>query len=138
MEQQFNSFESRLNREPKEQNTSIISAIKKRLIDMLSQGQTQLIEQDDRYEMESCQELSYEQISDWVLKYKPAEADSVLLVNMPNEQKKSKYRILIGVVFISQNQILLNAKYIKKIIYCNSINFDLKELFAGKESVILK
>lgn len=133
----MDTFDDKLNGFSK-QNPSVISAIKERIFEMLGFDQKQFEEKEDKYELESCLGLSYEQVADWSVKHKPKDADSVLLVNFSNPEKKSKYKTIIGIVFLSGNKVLLNANYIKKVVYCVSISDDLKELFAGNESVILK
>lgn len=92
---------------------------------------------EDRYELESCSILSYENLSNWILNNKTDEYDAAFLVHFIDKKQK-KFPHVIGVMFMKEHGVLLGKEHSKKIYHCSSIGNDLLEMFNGHDSLIIK
>lgn len=123
------------NKENHEKGT-IIDALKQRFRTLIN-GNEKPIDIEDRYELDSCRTLVYEDISEWVIKNKPNNADAAFLVRF-HTKENPKYPIMVALMFLEGKNLLLGREYLKKIVYCTFIDEDINKMFDGKESLILK
>lgn len=122
--------------EKKVEKNDFVSQIKEKLLHILSRDDDQAIE-EDRYELESCRTLEYERVSEWILKNKTDGYDGALLVRL-RASKTSQFPIVVGIMFLHDNQVCLGRDHNKKIVHCTYLSEELDKLFNGKESLILK
>ena len=115
---------------------SQIPRIKEFIISLLSRQKKQTLV-EDRYELEACKTLKYEDVSGWILKNKTDEADGALLVRLREEQDLN-YPIVIAIMFLQNNHVLLGRENMKKIVHCKYLEEELNAMFAGKESLIIR
>lgn len=100
-------------------------------------GLDETIEEDDRYELESCRTLTYKEVVDWLIKNKPSDFDEALLYRYKSE-RNIIYPIVLSIVFVKDSKPLLGRNYLKKIYYCSFLDVDLDKLFAGEDKVLVK
>jgi len=122
--------------EKKVEKNDYVAQIKERLLRLISRKDSQATV-EDRYELESCRTLEYENVSEWILRNKKDEYDGALLVRIRDKQP-SQFPIIVGIMFLRDNQVCLGKEHNKKIVHCAFLSEELDKLFEGKESLILK
>ena len=100
-------------------------------------GLDETINEDERYELESCRTLTYKNVVEWLMKNKPVDFDEALLYRYKSERNK-KYPIVLSIVFVKDSKPLLGGDYLKKIYYCTFLDADLDNLFTGDDKVLVK
>lgn len=131
------NFESEMGwTERKVEKQDLIAQIKERIINLLSKKDAQ-VSVEDKYELESCRTLEYEMITDWILRNKTENYDAALLVRFRKKQA-SQFPIVVGIMFLHDNQVCFGKEHNKKIVHCTYLSDELDKLFEGKESLILK
>lgn len=128
------SFEEQMKKSAGPQG-GIVQTICERLSSLISPKNGE-IEVEDRYELESCKVLTYESVVAWLMKNKPANFDSALMVRY-QDPKNKVFPCVVGLVFISGDNVLLGKDFLKKIIYCRTFDRDIEKLFGNNNSVIL-
>lgn len=119
----------------KSRKGSVLDKIRERIKTLLSNSEN--ISVEDRYELESCRTLTYENVVTWLLANKPLNFDGALLYRFKSENNKV-FPFIFAIVYISNDMPLMGRDYSKKLIYCTSMDAELDNLFNGKESVIVK
>lgn len=122
--------------ERKIERQDYVAQIKERIIKLLSKKNAQA-SIEDKYELESCRTLEYEMVTDWILRNKTEENDGALLVRL-REKNTTQFPIVVGIMFLHENQVCLGKEHNKKIVHCTYLSEELDKLFEGKESLILK
>ena len=114
---------------------TILDEIRERLQGLL--GTQETISVEDRYELESCRTLTYDNVVTWLMANKPANFDGAMLYRFKNDKNKV-FPLVLSVVYISNGQPLFGRQYLKKLIHCTFMDEELDNLFNGKDSVIVK
>ena len=109
--------------------------IRERLQGLL--GTQETISVEDRYELESCRTLTYDNVVTWLMANKPANFDGAMLYRFKSDKNKV-FPLVLSVVYISNDQPLFGRQYLKKLIHCTFMDEELDNLFNGKDSVIVK
>lgn len=121
--------------EKKQEDAGFVAQIKNR-IDRIINGERK-ISVEDRYELESSKTLSFESVSEWILRNKQDEYDGALLVRMKGN-KNTAFPNVVGIMFLRDNQVCLGKEHLKKIVHCVYLSEDLNTMFEGKDSLIIK
>lgn len=121
--------------EKKQIDSGFVAQIKNR-IDQIINGERK-ISVEDRYELESSKTLSFESVSEWILRNKQDEYDGALLVRMKGN-KNTAFPNVVGIMFLRDNQVCLGKEHLKKIVHCVYLSEDLNTMFEGKDSLIIK
>lgn len=121
--------------EKKQKDSGFVAQIKNR-IDQIINGERK-ISVEDRYELESSKTLSFESVSEWILRNKQDEYDGALLVRMKGN-KNTAFPNVVGIMFLKDNQVCLGKEHLKKIVHCVYLSEDLNTMFEGKDSLIIK
>lgn len=121
--------------EKKQKDSGFVAQIKNR-IDQIINGERK-ISVEDRYELESSKTLSFESVSEWILRNKQDEYDGALLVRMKGN-KNTAFPNVVGIMFLRDNQVCLGKEHLKKIVHCVYLSEDLNTMFEGKDSLIIK
>lgn len=119
----------------KPRKMTILDEIRERLQGLL--GTQETISVEDRYELESCRTLTYDNVVTWLMANKPANFDGAMLYRFKNDKNKV-FPLVLSVVYISNDQPLFGRQYLKKLIHCTFMDEELDNLFNGKDSVIVK
>ena len=114
---------------------TILDDIRERLRGLL--GTQETISVEDRYELESCRTLTYDNVVTWLMANKPANFDGAMLYRFKSDKNKV-FPLVLSVVYISNDQPLFGRQYLKKLIHCTFMDEELDNLFNGKDSVIVK
>lgn len=118
------------------QKSSPLQKIKERIA-RLSASKEKPISVEDRYELESVRTLTFESVSEWIIKNKTEEYDGAFLVRM-RQESDARFPLTVGVMFLKGKEVALGREHLKKIVHCTYLDNDLNDTFQGGESVILK
>lgn len=119
----------------KPRKVTILEEIRERLKGLL--GTPETISVEDRYELESCRTLTYDNVVTWLMNNKPVNFNGAMLYRFKSDKNKV-FPIVVSIVFISNDQPLFGRNYLKKLIHCSFMDEELDSLFNGKDSVIVK
>lgn len=119
----------------KTRKKTILEEIRESLRSLL--GTSDAITVEDRYELESCRTLTYEEVVSWLMANKPSNFEGAMLYRFKSDKNKV-FPIGISIVYISNDQPLFGRKYSKKLVHCSYLDEELDNLFNGKESIIVK
>lgn len=119
----------------KPRKMTILEEIRERLKVLLDPSET--ISVEDRYELESCRTLTYDNVVTWLTANKPSNFDGAMLYRFKSNKNKV-FPIVVSIVFISNDQPLFGREYLKKLIHCTYLDDDLNKLFNSKDSIIVK
>lgn len=92
---------------------------------------------EDKYELESCKLLTYENLFVWTKTNAPSDFEGALLCRFKSVKSKM-FPLMVSVVYLLNDQPLLGKEYSKKIFYCAAVDGDLEQLFNGKDLVIIE
>lgn len=119
----------------KPRKMTILDDIRERLQGLL--GTQETISVEDRYELESCRTLTYDNVVTWLMANKPTNFEGAMLYRFKSDKNKV-FPLVLSVVYISNDQPLFGRQYLKKLIHCTFMDEELDNLFNGKDSVIVK
>lgn len=119
----------------KPRKMTIPEVIRERLKVLL--GPSETISVEDRYELESCRTLTYDNVVTWLTANKPSNFEGAMLYRFKSDKNKV-FPVVVSIVFISNDQPLLGREYLKKLIHCTYLDDDLDKLFNSKDSIIVK
>lgn len=119
----------------KPRKMTILEEIRERLRGLL--GTQESISVEDRYELESCRTLTYDNVVTWLMANKPTNFDGAMLYRFISDKNKV-FPLVLSIVYISNDQPLFGRQYLKKLIHCTFMDEELDNLFNGKDSVIVK
>ena len=94
----------------KPQKRSFKDEIKEKLKRLLNSVE---IEEEDRYELESCKTLTYDSVVSWLMLNKPNNFDAALLHRFKSCKNK-KFPLVVSIVYIADDKPLLGREYLKK------------------------
>lgn len=100
-------------------------------------GNHETISVEDRYELEACRILTYDNVVTWLMANRPSNFDGAMLYRFKSEKNKT-FPIIVSIVFVLNDQPLLGSNFSKKLIHCSYFDQELEKLFNGKESIIVK
>lgn len=118
------------------QKISPLQKVKERIA-RLGSSKESPISVEDRYELESVRTLTFESVSEWIIKNKSEEYDGALIVRMRHDSDE-KFPLTVGIMFLKGKEVVLGREHIKKIVHCTFLDNDLNDTFQGGDSVILK
>lgn len=121
--------------EKKQEESGFVSQIKNRINRIINSERKVSVE--DRYELESCKTLTFESVSEWILRNKQDEYDGALLVRMKGKENTT-FPNVVGIMFLKNNEVCMGKEHLKKIVHCVYLSEDLNTMFEGKDSLIIK
>jgi hypothetical protein len=119
----------------KTRRMTIFNEIRERIKALL--GAPETISVEDRYELESCRTLTYDDVVTWLFANKPSDFDGALLYRFKNERNKV-FPVVVTIVYVSNDNPLFGRGYLKKLIHCTYMDEELENLFNGRDFIIVK